>query len=735
MSQSSSLIYQAKQGNPNAIASLVNKSLDSHGIKVIKSVIKQKCLHFLLEAEDFSDREKLIKFIKSVLLKLNPNNINSVKIYGCHNGNTAPVWNAEFVLLRSNQAPNQSSILESLESQVRSLLKTESTITIRKKQDALIFFIKSSNDLEKSETCNIVRESVEKTRIDDNLTTIKIYFQKTDEDVPDWHHEERLERTSLKEQNSQASQSPRSQEQSLQRPSPVIQVEQLSYELFEKLHLAFLAPVASRNQFILSASEDPTISSDDVVRGLNIESLSSELKESLMHSSQVFKNLALKYSLDCSSLGEDIKNLFDSISAELKQEIKEKLNIVHQLGQNYLEIQEGELNVLEQVGKGATQGAMQSFSWFGGLVGAYQGYQSVNQRKQDLKVTEEQYLQAREMLFENIFSFWRQLYLAIADFCDRKLAVKLIAYQDIREKIELHEQKVERAIELLNSDRASEAVCEFESARDLFWEKITPSFADRIMLKNLSGNESLQWRVFVWANAYLENGNPQQAKYFYEMIRDNYTAIADAEFGLACVYSVEDRVEQAFDCLKSAIQKGFCDLELLDSKQALENLRMKESYTLFFANACKTCSPTGIDYSTLADYLTEKQWKKSDFETYTLICKSLKKGSESTFNNNEIEQISIADLKNIDYLWRKHSDRLYGFSIQKEIQQDLDPNTLITDKLSWPQSDSPDEFFKDFSSNAQKSSTKGTLPYTIHCKGSGWLNSFMFYKIIARFEE
>nr|WP_242032788.1 GUN4 domain-containing protein [Oscillatoria sp. FACHB-1406] len=162
---------------------------------------------------------------------------------------------------------------------------------------------------------------------------------------------------------------------------------------------------------------------------------------------------------------------------------------------------------------------------------------------------------------------------------------------------------------------------------------------------------------------------------------------------------------------------------------------MKESYTLFFANACKTCSPTGIDYSTLADYLTEKQWKKSDFETYTLICKSLKKGSESTFNNNEIEQISIADLKNIDYLWRKHSDRLYGFSIQKEIQQDLDPNTLITDKLSWPQSDSPDEFFKDFSSNAQKSSTKGTLPYTIHCKGSGWLNSFMFYKIIARFEE
>jgi GUN4-like len=735
VSQSNSLIHQAKQGNPGAIASLVNKSLEARGIKVTKSIVKQKCLHFLLEAENFPNQEKLVQFIKSGLLKLNLKNIDSVKIYGCHKGDDTPFWNSEFSLENDNREDNKLSILESIAARVRSSLKTEVTITVRQKQEALILMIKSQHDLEKDETCKLVRESVENLKIDENTKSIKIYFQKTDEDFPDWHHEDRLENPTIKDRNSQVEQDNQSKEQSTQRPSQTIQVDKLSYELFEGLHLAFLTPVANRLQFISSASEDPSISSDDVVRGLNIESLLSELKESIMHSSQVFKNLAIEYSLDCSSLGEDIKKLFDSISAELKQQIQEDLKVVYQLSQKYLEIQEGELDILEQVRKGATQGAIQSFNLFGGLVGAYQGYQSANQRKQDLKVTEEQYFQAREMLFANIFSFWRQLYLAIADFCDRKLDVKLIAYQDIKEKIELHEQKVERAIELLDSGNASEAVCELESAKNLFWKKTTPSFADRVVDKNLYGNESLQWRILVWAKAYLENGNPQQAKYFYETIRDNYTAIADAEFGLACVYSVENRVEQAFNCLKSAIQKGFCDLELLDSKQALENLRMQESYSSFFADACKHCSPTGIDYSTLADHLIKKQWKKSDVETYILICKSLKKDNGSTFNDNEIEQIPIVDLKNIDYLWRKYSDRKYGFSIQKELQQDLSPNTSIENKLSWPEFHNPDELFDKFDVNVQKYNTKGILPYTIHYKGSGWLDSFIFHKIIARFER
>lgn len=86
----------AKQGNPKAIAVLINRSLQPNGITA-KLALKNGCLKIMLESAQVP-ATNLVKIIRKGLISLRVKSIERVKVYGKQIGKDRPAWCQEFQL-------------------------------------------------------------------------------------------------------------------------------------------------------------------------------------------------------------------------------------------------------------------------------------------------------------------------------------------------------------------------------------------------------------------------------------------------------------------------------------------------------------------------------------------------------------------------------------------------------------------------------------------------------------
>jgi len=90
-------------------------------------------------------------------------------------------------------------------------------------------------------------------------------------------------------------------------------------------------------------------------------------------------------------------------------------------------------------------------------------------------------------------------------------------------------------------------------------------------------------------------------------------------------------------------------------------------------------SAKGIDYRNLEDLLKRQQWKEADiitFETMLRIC-----NRHGFLRVKDIDIFPCEDLQIIDQLWLNYSQEKFGFSIQKQIFDQLDNGQQYNDKL------------------------------------------------------
>lgn len=92
-----SILTLAKQGDPGAIATLINRSLNPKGITA-RVGWKNHCLGVLLEALPIPDQEDMIAFIRQSLEQLQPESIRLVKVGGYQPGQSVPAWYEEIDL-------------------------------------------------------------------------------------------------------------------------------------------------------------------------------------------------------------------------------------------------------------------------------------------------------------------------------------------------------------------------------------------------------------------------------------------------------------------------------------------------------------------------------------------------------------------------------------------------------------------------------------------------------------
>ena len=74
-----------------------------------------------------------------------------------------------------------------------------------------------------------------------------------------------------------------------------------------------------------------------------------------------------------------------------------------------------------------------------------------------------------------------------------------------------------------------------------------------------------------------------------------------------------------------------------------------------------------VDYCELEQFLKDKEYRKSDELTAKLMLKVANREKEGWLNNESIKALLCEDLHKIDQLWIYHSNRKFGFSIQKKL--------------------------------------------------------------------
>lgn len=97
MKTQTNILDFAKQGNPHAIKTLMNRSLKPKGINVRVSC-KDQCLTVIAEATEPPDQSFMVNFVRKGLANLNPPSVKRVVVQGRSTGNASPAWRAGFEL-------------------------------------------------------------------------------------------------------------------------------------------------------------------------------------------------------------------------------------------------------------------------------------------------------------------------------------------------------------------------------------------------------------------------------------------------------------------------------------------------------------------------------------------------------------------------------------------------------------------------------------------------------------
>lgn len=95
-----SIVNLAQEGNPEAIAALINQVLAKKGVTAIAKC-KDNWLHIVLVADEIPDRSVYFRFIIDGITRLNPHHIDFVRLYGRKSDHKWPCWTEAFELAQT----------------------------------------------------------------------------------------------------------------------------------------------------------------------------------------------------------------------------------------------------------------------------------------------------------------------------------------------------------------------------------------------------------------------------------------------------------------------------------------------------------------------------------------------------------------------------------------------------------------------------------------------------------
>ena len=112
--------------------------------------------------------------------------------------------------------------------------------------------------------------------------------------------------------------------------------------------------------------------------------------------------------------------------------------------------------------------------------------------------------------------------------------------------------------------------------------------------------------------------------------------------------------------------------EAYNKRQQLKDLFIPEKILNFCFQSFNLHSfETGIDYRLLEVLLKSQDWKNADKETAKLMLRAARCEMKGLLDPEDMETFPCEDLQKLNQLWQHYSEGKFGFSIQKEIYQNL----------------------------------------------------------------
>ncbi|MFW6296151.1 MAG: hypothetical protein ACOC04_03050, partial [Halothece sp.] len=187
----------AKQGNSQAIASLLNRTLESKGFRIAKATLKKDCLQLMLESKQVPPQQKLVAFIRESMTRLGSNSTKKVKIYGRKIGEEFPEWTEEFDLTISVK-PNlkelaQQGDIEAINTLIKKWIKSNEIYPkILIKNNCLQIILESNQVPNRQLVISQIKPEISQLDIA-NCDKVNLYGKEIDDDFLEWHESFQLQ--------------------------------------------------------------------------------------------------------------------------------------------------------------------------------------------------------------------------------------------------------------------------------------------------------------------------------------------------------------------------------------------------------------------------------------------------------------------------------------------------------------------------------------------------------------
>lgn len=164
-----------------------------------------------------------------------------------------------------------------------------------------------------------------------------------------------------------------------------------------------------------------------------------------------------------------------------------------------------------------------------------------------------------------------------------------------------------------------------------------------------------------------------------EIIRTNQESILHEHFRndwwKQVILLYVGKVKKPSDLISAALKSGAKDLAFACTQETRKQIDEKVKKDLQDLEEQSKLKAVEAEvktsrYQQLEEYLKAKEWKKADRETDKLMLSAVGKESGQWLEPDDLRNFPCDELLAIDRLWVKHSNGLYGFSVQKQIYEE-----------------------------------------------------------------
>ncbi|NBD19038.1 MAG: tetratricopeptide repeat protein [Cyanobacteria bacterium] len=720
------LLKEVKQGNPQAIATLLNNKLSDKGIKA-KVSVKKDSLRILFQSNRSLSQDKFVNLVHKIVEKIEKYPWNIIKIYGQKIGEEVPDWVQEIKLgISSNQSVEElakQGDINAISSIISQTIKLEElSVKVSIKDQVLKIMLEAQELPDQEKMTSQIQKIIQELQIA-NIQIIQLYGKETSEDFPDWHQEIKLEKQDKVSSNQ-------SQESAETESIKDIDEIALSNEIYKILQNRAYEALNYR----LDSEDDKPVKK--LVKDF-ITDLEVDLRDDLEKISKEVIDLSEFFNLNLEE--EQVKSIISNCReahfSQVKLAIKELDYMSDEVIQ--LDISEDEdvlKNIWEAfswaegnyaVGIGTVVGSFIApgiGTMIGGAIGGWLGGQ---QKEENIQRVVENYQNARNKLFQVWNQFLGIVYENLKKTLQETYNIDLLTYERIEQALDYYTQANEC---LDNEEKIQDSIPLYDKAIQLN-PKILGAWNNKGIALNQLGryqeavevlNQGLkidETADIIFANlgdAFQGLGDDHKAIQAYDqcvaLSSDNHLAWmgkADSLYNLrnyneaiqiwekliilhpeaficfykkaSCLAAIGNS-NQAIEALKQAVNiNADATQQLIKENHDFDDMQEREDFKILME------SSLGIDYASLKRFLNNKQWKEADQETARLIAQLVEKTNDyKAVEQNTLRNLPQVDINTIDQLWLDNSDHWFGFSVQKKIYEDssLDRNQFGV-KTGW----------------------------------------------------